>query len=188
LCRALNSNKFTGGIPPTLGLLSNLIWLDMSANKLSGQIPVSPGLNQLVKAKHLWVLKCSTNSRITRIKNKFSNSIWLHPCNEQPLQWEPADRPNERKPFQWQHEPYTCVSCVLRLSSYFCSLMPPQYVTAFRNQWQDIWQQQLYWTNPRISWTSHITSNNVSTGSIIFGTSLAQHFEHFHNFYCIPAD
>ncbi|PVH37887.1 hypothetical protein PAHAL_5G114000 [Panicum hallii] len=49
---ALNSNKFTGGIPPTLGLLSNLIWLDMSANKLSGQIPVSPGLNQLVKAKH----------------------------------------------------------------------------------------------------------------------------------------
>ncbi|CAO1944640.1 unnamed protein product [Urochloa humidicola] len=49
---ALNTNKFTGGIPPTLGLLSNLIWLDMSANQLSGQIPVSPGLNQLVKAKH----------------------------------------------------------------------------------------------------------------------------------------
>ncbi|CAL4946851.1 unnamed protein product [Urochloa decumbens] len=49
---ALNTNSFTGGIPPTLGLLSNLIWLDMSANKLSGQIPVSPGLNQLIKAKH----------------------------------------------------------------------------------------------------------------------------------------
>ncbi|RCV27864.1 hypothetical protein SETIT_5G359200v2 [Setaria italica] len=49
---ALNSNDFTGGIPPTLGLLSNLIWLDMSANQLSGQIPVSPGLNQLVKARH----------------------------------------------------------------------------------------------------------------------------------------
>ncbi|CAO2166814.1 unnamed protein product [Urochloa humidicola] len=49
---ALNTNKFTGRIPPTLGLLSNLIWLDMSANQLSGQIPVSPGLNQLVKAKH----------------------------------------------------------------------------------------------------------------------------------------
>ncbi|XP_039812054.1 leucine-rich repeat receptor protein kinase HPCA1-like [Panicum virgatum] len=50
--QALNSNKFTGGIPPTLGLLPNLIWLDMSANQLTGQIPVSPGLNQLVKAKH----------------------------------------------------------------------------------------------------------------------------------------
>uniref|UniRef100_A0A453FT03 LRR receptor-like serine/threonine-protein kinase n=1 Tax=Aegilops tauschii subsp. strangulata TaxID=200361 RepID=A0A453FT03_AEGTS len=50
-------NQFTGRIPPELGLLTNLSWLDLSANQLSGQIPVSrgsdPGLDKLVATKHL---------------------------------------------------------------------------------------------------------------------------------------
>lgn len=57
LLRALNSNNLTGQIPPSLGRLSNLYWLDLAENKLSGPFPTStltsPGLDQLLKAKHL---------------------------------------------------------------------------------------------------------------------------------------
>ncbi|KAL5550573.1 hypothetical protein UlMin_000749 [Ulmus minor] len=53
---ALNSNNFTGSIPASLGKLSNLYWLDLADNQLTGSIPVSsitsPGLDQLLKAKH----------------------------------------------------------------------------------------------------------------------------------------
>lgn len=55
--RALNSNNFTGQIPPSLGNLSKLYWLDLADNQLTGSIPVStsksPGLDLLKKAKHL---------------------------------------------------------------------------------------------------------------------------------------
>lgn len=58
-CRSLNSNGFSGVIPPSIGNLLNLYWLDLADNKLSGTIPVStgstPGLDLLVKAKHLYV-------------------------------------------------------------------------------------------------------------------------------------
>lgn len=54
---ALNSNKLTGKIPATLGKLSNLYWLDVADNQLTGSIPVStdtsPGLDLLLIAKHL---------------------------------------------------------------------------------------------------------------------------------------
>ncbi|KAK3031328.1 hypothetical protein RJ639_035234 [Escallonia herrerae] len=54
---ALNSNSFIGSIPPSIGYLSKLSWLDLSDNKLSGSIPVSsgtaPGLDMLVNARHL---------------------------------------------------------------------------------------------------------------------------------------
>ncbi|KAK3027514.1 hypothetical protein RJ639_040229 [Escallonia herrerae] len=61
LGRALNTNNFTGGIPPSLGRLSNLYWLDLAENQLTGSLPVSnmnttiplPGLDLLKKAKHL---------------------------------------------------------------------------------------------------------------------------------------
>lgn len=57
-CRALNSNGFTGSIPPSIGNLTKLYWLDIADNKLSGPIPVSDGpilgLDLLVNAKHLY--------------------------------------------------------------------------------------------------------------------------------------
>lgn len=61
-CRALNSNRFNGNIPHTIGNLSNIIWLDLSDNQLEGTIPTSNdddneelGLDKLLKAKHLYV-------------------------------------------------------------------------------------------------------------------------------------
>ncbi|PON65000.1 Serine/threonine protein kinase [Trema orientale] len=53
---ALNSNNFTGSVPPSIGKLSNVYWLDMADNQLTGTLPIStpttPGLDQLLKAKH----------------------------------------------------------------------------------------------------------------------------------------
>lgn len=61
--RALNSNKFSGKIPPSLGKLSEVYWLDLADNQLEGTLPVStdtqPGLDLLLKAKHLLVLNFS---------------------------------------------------------------------------------------------------------------------------------
>ncbi|KAH0464940.1 hypothetical protein IEQ34_005043 [Dendrobium chrysotoxum] len=55
---ALNSNKFTGSIPPSIGLLSNLYWLDLADNQLTEPIPISSndsrGLDLLINTKHLF--------------------------------------------------------------------------------------------------------------------------------------
>ncbi|XP_037496979.1 probable leucine-rich repeat receptor-like protein kinase At5g49770 [Jatropha curcas] len=56
ISKSLNSNSFSGSIPPSIGTLSKLYWLDLADNKLDGPIPVStgttPGLDMLVNTKH----------------------------------------------------------------------------------------------------------------------------------------
>ena len=58
-CRSMNSNKFSGSIPPSLGRLSKLYWFDLADNKLSGELPIfdgtNPGLDNLTNTKHLYV-------------------------------------------------------------------------------------------------------------------------------------
>ena len=58
-CRSLKNNRFSGPIPPSMGYMSNLAFLDISGNKLRDSIPVSdgttPGLDMLQNAKHLYV-------------------------------------------------------------------------------------------------------------------------------------
>lgn len=65
LHRGLNKNSFTGVIPHTIGNLSKLSWLDLSDNKLTGNLPVSTeiesGLDLLVNARHLYVLLLNTS-------------------------------------------------------------------------------------------------------------------------------
>ncbi|KAL2474220.1 putative UNC93-like protein 3 [Forsythia ovata] len=55
---SLNNNSFSGPIPPSIGKVSRLPWLDLSYNKLSDTIPVaSPtasGLDMLSNARHLY--------------------------------------------------------------------------------------------------------------------------------------
>lgn len=58
--RSLNSNKFSGTIPASIGRLSKLNWFDIADNQIEGTIPVSngtssPGLDMLLETKHLYV-------------------------------------------------------------------------------------------------------------------------------------
>lgn len=77
--RALNSNNFTGSIPPSLGKLSNLYWLDLADNQLTGSLPVSTsqssGLDLLLKAKHLWVFFFPGNTILCERKKTYIYKI-----------------------------------------------------------------------------------------------------------------
>ncbi|KAH0465694.1 hypothetical protein IEQ34_005797 [Dendrobium chrysotoxum] len=77
--RALNSNKFSGKIPASLGGLSNLYWLDLADNQLSGPLPISthkaPGLDQLLHTKHFHFNKNKLSGNIP--DKLFSSSMSL---------------------------------------------------------------------------------------------------------------
>ncbi|THG14232.1 hypothetical protein TEA_009215 [Camellia sinensis var. sinensis] len=75
--RTLSSNSFSGPIPPSIGNLFNLYWLDLSVNKLSGTIPVSPGLDMLVNTKHF---HCGSNQLSGEIPSQLfkSNMSLIH--------------------------------------------------------------------------------------------------------------
>ncbi|OAY72936.1 putative leucine-rich repeat receptor-like protein kinase [Ananas comosus] len=56
LNKVLNSNKFIGKTPATLGKLSNLSWLDLADNQLNGTLLMSmmvSGLDRILNAQHL---------------------------------------------------------------------------------------------------------------------------------------
>ncbi|THU64851.1 hypothetical protein C4D60_Mb01t30810 [Musa balbisiana] len=79
ISRALNSNKFSGRIPASLGLLSNLYWLDLADNQLTGSLPVStnstPGLDLLVGTKHFHFNKNQLSGEIP--EQLFSSQMTL---------------------------------------------------------------------------------------------------------------
>ena len=113
--RALNSNNFTGKIPASLGNLSKVYWLDLADNQLTGPIPISsgssPGLDLLLKAKHLWVfllqdIFCLCMS--SWIFSSEANSKIL-----QSLQQESALRHHSTKTFQLWDDIDPCVSQIV---------------------------------------------------------------------------
>ncbi|BAS94617.1 Os05g0486100, partial [Oryza sativa Japonica Group] len=77
---ALNSNKFSGGIPSSIGVLTNLLWLDLADNQLTGSVPIStstsPGLDQLVKTQHFHFNKNQLTGTLTGLFN--SNMTLIH--------------------------------------------------------------------------------------------------------------
>ncbi|CAL9083159.1 unnamed protein product [Musa acuminata var. zebrina] len=79
ISRALNSNKFSGRIPASLGLLSNLYWLDLADNQLTGSLPIStnstPGLDLLVATKHFHFNKNQLSGEIP--EQLFSSQMTL---------------------------------------------------------------------------------------------------------------
>ena len=58
----LTDNNLVGSLPPTIGLLEDIIWLDVGVNRINGTLPVSNnvnigvGLDNLTKARHLYVI------------------------------------------------------------------------------------------------------------------------------------
>ncbi|WVY93788.1 hypothetical protein V8G54_032876 [Vigna mungo] len=77
--KALNSNRFSGNIPRSLGNLTNINWLDLAENELEGTIPVSddqgrPGLDLLLKAQHFHM---GSNKLSGTIPEKLFNSSMI---------------------------------------------------------------------------------------------------------------
>ena len=69
----LNRNGLSGGIPPGLGQLSSLTWLDLSGNELGGEIP--PELGNLAKLR--W-LSLGGNSLEGEIPPELADLAGLH--------------------------------------------------------------------------------------------------------------
>ena len=65
-------NNLTGSIPPELGNLTNLEWLSLSSNALTGTIP--PELGNLT---NLWMMALTTNSLTGPLPSEFVNLVNL---------------------------------------------------------------------------------------------------------------
>ncbi len=72
----LRNNSLVGVIPPQLGNLDNLQWLDLGFNELSGLIP--PELGNLSKLEVLHLLGNQLSGSIPSELGSLSNLIWLH--------------------------------------------------------------------------------------------------------------
>ena len=90
---ALNSNKLTGSIPPSLGKLSSVTWLDLADNLLTGPLPNSKdngtGLDQLLEAVHLSVSQKDISfvaHSLQAITHKYVSSVLSSHFNQNKLE------------------------------------------------------------------------------------------------------
>lgn len=117
--RALNSNQFSGTIPASLGNLSNVYWLDLSYNQLSGQLPISsgtsPGLDLLVHTQHLWVFSFTLKATLVNSQTCLYPNI----SSLQSFQPKQSIRNHSRKTFQFSDATDTHVSCYLLIVTFF---------------------------------------------------------------------
>ena len=71
----LHDNQLNGEIPPEIGKLSNLENLYLSDNQLAGQIPSE--LGNLTKLRHLWLARNSLSGAIPPELGNLSKLTWL---------------------------------------------------------------------------------------------------------------
>ena len=132
--RDLNSNRFTGSIPHSIGDLLKLIVLDLFNNLLDGAIPVSSGttsgLNMLVNAKHLYVkFPCICPADLCSLSSALLTSVYAGLKIIQSSRTESALRHNPERAFQIRHDSHSCVSL------YMHWMLKSNYFTNGIQQW-----------------------------------------------------
>ena len=77
----LGSSGLTGEIPPEIGNLTNLLWLDLSFNQLTGQIP--PEIGNLTNLIRLYLYSNQLTGEIPVEIGNLTNLTWLGLYNNQ---------------------------------------------------------------------------------------------------------
>lgn len=186
-CRSLNSNKFSGSIPASLGRLSNLYWFDLADNKLSGGLPVfdgtNPGLDNLTNTKHLYVPVLVPRIKFIDIILGSDILIPLKSCGSFDGRFFAAtsgsisSQEQYRARFstqiwrwymcKWEETHTTWSFFVVKASSGLCSVCM-----------QASWQQQLHRTHSSYSRPSQYTRSHVSTKPACHGKENLHIFFH----------